>query len=164
MKKILAVAIAMVALVFSCSPVQKLVVLPANRNEILTDSCDISVMNQLRVSLDTIGYDHTEDQTRRLEAILNASDCRYYASEFYPPREDSSVWLLTIRPVMLGKEELILGNLYTFYPQQDSSIFFQRRIKEYSQTKEFESGKYVVFTYYIEEDTTTIVKKGIGLY
>ena len=71
---------------------------------------------------------------------------------------------MTIRPATIGKNEIILGNLYTFYPKQDSTFIYLRRVKEYSQMKEFESGKYMVFTYFVKNETTTIVKKGISIY
>ena len=162
MKKIIAITI--LTSIFSCTPYQKLILIPANRNNILKDNCDVLVINQLRQSLDTIEYNKTLDQTRLIEDIITEFECEYYANKFYPPREDSTIWLMTIRPVIVGKDEIILGNLYTFYPKQDSTFIFQRRVKEYSQMKEFESGKYMVFTYFVENDTTTIVKTGISMY
>ena len=158
MKKIIAITI--LTSIFSCTPYQKLILIPANRNNILKDNCDVLVINQLRQSLDTIEYNKTLDQTRLIEDIIAESECEYYTNKFYPPREDSSIWLLTIRPVIVGKDEIILGNLFTFYPKQDSTFTFQRRVKEYSQKVEFESGKYVVFTYFVENDSTTMIKVG----
>jgi hypothetical protein len=162
MKKIIAITI--LTSVFSCTPYQKLILTPANRNDLLKDNCDVMVMNQLGQSLDTIEYSSTSYQTKLLEEIFEEFDCDYFAIKFYPPRGDSTVWLTTIRPAIVGKDEIILGSLYTFYPHQDSAFVYQRRVKEYSQRKEFESGKYMVFTYYIEDDTTTIVKVGAGMF
>ena len=71
---------------------------------------------------------------------------------------------MTIRPVQVGHDLIILGNLYTLNPNQDSIFIFERRVKEYSQNDDFESGKYVVFTYYIENDTTTIIRTGTRKY
>lgn len=162
MKKIIALTI--LASIFSCTPFQKLILIPSNRNSILQDSCDVSMISRLRQTLDTIGYNQTLDYTKVMEEIMNDAECDYSASKLYPPREDSTVWIMTIRPVRVGKDEIILGNLYTLYPQHDSTFIFQRRLKEYSQMKEFESGKYVVFTYFEDHDSTTIIKAGRGLF
>jgi len=162
MKKIIAITI--LTTIFSCTPFQKLILIPANLNNILQDSCDILVINQLSQSLDTIDYNKILDQTRLLEVIIDETECEYFANKLYPPREDSTIWLMTIRPAPVGKREIILGNLYTLHPKQDSTFIFQRRVKEYSQMKKFESGKYIVFTYFVENDTTTIVKTGKGRY
>ena len=162
MKKIIAIII--ITSIVSCTPYQKLILIPANRNNILKDSCDVLVINKLRQSLDTIEYNKNLDQTRLLEEIINECECDYYANKFYPPREDSTIWLMTIQPVIVGKDEIILGNLYTFYPKQDSTFIFQRRVKEYSQMKEFESGKYLVFTFFVDNDTTTMVKVGTSMF
>jgi hypothetical protein len=111
--------------------------------------------------LDTIQYDSSIFQHVLLENLINDSKCEYYAYKFIPPYpNNSAIWLTTIRPATIGKNEIILGNIYTFDPDQDSTFIFKRRIKEYSQKTDFESGKYVVFTYFIENDTTTIVKLG----
>ena len=149
---------------FSCTPYQQLMVMPAKRNTILKDSCDLAVITRLRDALDTVSYDQTSVQSGLLEEIIGGSGCAHYSHLFYPPREDSSMWFLTIRPAKVGKEEIILGNLYTFYPGQDSVFIFHRRIKEYAQVKEFESGKYMGFTYILENDSTAIIKTGISIY
>ena len=72
--------------------------------------------------------------------------------------------LMTIRQVLVGEDEIVIGNLFTFDLNQDSTFIFQRRVKEYSQMEEFESGKYVVFTYFVENDSTTIIKAGTRRY
>ncbi len=162
MKTIL--TILMLAALVSCSPYQQLMIVPAKRNNILKDSCDLALVSRLRYALDTVSYDQTPVQSRLLEELIQESECEYYAHLFYPPRDDSSMWFLTIRPAMVGKEEIILGNLYTMYPGQDSVFVFHRRIKEYSQNKAFESGKYMGFTYFIENDSTAIIKTGISIY
>ena len=145
MKKIIAIAI--LTLIFSCTPYQRMFLSPANLNNFLEDSCDVLVINQLKQVLDTIEYNKTLDQISLLEDLIEESECVYYSNRFYPPlNKDSAIWLMTIRPVQVGKDEIILGNLYTFDPNQDSTFTFQRRVKEYSQMEDFESGKYVVFT------------------
>jgi hypothetical protein len=91
--------------------------------------------------------------------------CEYYAKElFLPPDNDSAIWLRTIRPVKVGRADIIIGNLYTLYPNNDTSIIFERRIKEYSQIDNFEGGKYIGFTYFLHNDTTTIIKLGTKYY
>ena len=163
MKKIIAIAI--LTLIFSCTPYQRMFLSPANLNNFLEDSCDVLVINQLKQVLDTIEYNKTLDQISLLEDLIEESECVYYSNRFYPPlNKDSAIWLMTIRPVQVGKDEIILGNLYTFDPNQDSTFTFQRRVKEYSQMEDFESGKYVVFTYFVENDTTTIIKAGTRRY
>lgn len=161
MKQIILITV--LASVFSCTPYQRLILMPANRNEILTDSCDLSVIYKLSQALDTIGSDESLEQTGLLDAIISESECEYFAHKLYPPGEDSTLWLLTIRPVTSGKDEIILGNLYTLHPKTDSSYIFQRRVKVYSQMKDFESGKYIVFTYTVLGDTTTMVKSGASI-
>jgi len=97
--------------------------------------------------------------------LIEESECVYYSYRLYPPlNKDSAIWVMTIRPVLVGKDEIILGNLFTFDPNQDSTFIYQRRVKEYSQMEDFESGKYVVFTYFVENDTTTIIKAGKRRY
>jgi hypothetical protein len=162
MKKIIIITI--LASIFSCTPFQKLILIRANLDNFLKDSCDILVINRLSQSLDTIEYSTILDQNTLLEVIINETECEYFANKLYPPREDSTIWLMTIEPAHVGKGEIIIGNLYTLHPKQDSTFIFQRRVKEYSQMEKFESGKYIVFTYYIENDTTTIVKTGIGMF
>ena len=163
MKKIIAISILILG--FSCTPYQRIFLNSANRSTFLEDSCDIFVIKQLKLLLDAAGYYKVDEQTLLLEDLLNASECEYYVNRFYPASDqDSTIWLLSIRPISTGKDELIIGNLYTFDPDQDSAFIFQRRVKEYSQTEDFESGKYVVFTYLIENDTTIIVKAGTSRF
>ncbi len=152
--------------VFSCTPYQKMLMLPAKGNDMLHQDCDLSVIKQFSQALDSIAYDNTDFQLWLLESLVEESGCEYYSYKFYPPHIDSSIWLVTIRPALDGEEEIILGNLYTFFPnrKKGSPVMFQRRIKEYSQKEEFETGKYFVFNYTIEEDTTTVVRKGMGIY
>ena len=158
------IALALFCSTISCTSYQKLMMIPANRNHILRDSCDISVIHQLSDTLGAIGYHLAFEQSGLLEEMIKESACDYYASKVYPPREDSTIWLLTIRPVLTGKDEIMLGSLYTLFPRQDSTLVFKRRVKEYSQAEEFESGKYRVFTYTIENDTTLIVKSGAYIF
>ena len=163
MKNIITITI--LVSIFSCTPYQRMFLSPANLNNFLEDSCDVLVINHLKQILETIEYDKTLDQTLLLEDLIKDSECEYYANRFYPQlHKDSAIWLLTIRPARVGVDEIILGNLYTFDPNQDSTFIFQRRVKEYSQMEEFESGKYVVFTYFVENDSTTIVKAGTRRY
>lgn len=115
--------------------------------------------------LDTFQYDSTINQQYLIQNLIDDSDCEYYTYHLFPPRsEDSAIWLTTIRPVIVGKKEIILGNIYTFEPNQDSAFIFKRRMKEYSQKTDFESGNYVVFTYFVENDTTTIIKLGTKMF
>lgn len=158
MKKIITITI--LISIFSCTPFQRMIIIPANLNNFLEDSCDLLLVKQLKQSLDTIEYNKHIDQTRLLEELIKESECEYYANRLDPPHEDSSIWLMTIRPELVGKSELIIGNLFTFDPNQDSTFIFQRRVKEYSQKEDFETGKYVVFTYFLENDTTIIIKAG----
>ncbi len=83
---------------------------------------------------------------------------------FLSSDKDSVIWLRTIRPVKVGRAVIIIGNLYTLYPSNDPSLIFERRIKEYSQVDNFEGGKYIGFTYFLENDTTTIIKLGTKYY
>ena len=159
MKKVIAIVV--FASLVSCTPYQRLFLSPANLHRVLEDSCDVSVITRLKQILDTTGYDTHINRYLLLEDLIKDSDCDYYAYKFYPPHpDDPDIWLTTIRPVQVGKNEIILGNIYTFEPDQDFAFIFKRRIKEYSQKKDFERGKYVVFTYFVENDSTTIVKLG----
>ena len=145
---------------FSCSPFQRMILNADNRNNFLEDSCDLQIITELKQSLDTIEYNKPLDQTRLLEDLINESECEYYAHELDPLHEDSAIWLMTIRPVLVGKDEIIVGNLFTFDHDQDSTFIFQRRVKEYSQKENFETGKYVVFTYFMENDAPVSIKAG----
>jgi hypothetical protein len=163
MKKIIAIVISIS--IFSCSPYQRMFLSPANLNSVLEDSCDMLTITSLKQLLDTIEFDNTTKQNELLEDLINDPECKHYTYKLFPPKpEDSTIWLTTIRPVLIGKDEIILGNLYTFKPNQDSIFIFQRRMKEYSQKADFESGKYVVFTYFVENDTTTIIKVGTRMF
>ena len=163
MKKTIAVAVFISF--FSCTPYQRLFLSPANLNTVLEDSCDVIVISRLIQMLDTIQYDSTINQHYLLENLIEDVNCEYYAYKFFPSHpNDSAIWLTTIRPTIVGNDEIILGNIYTFDPNQDSTFIFKRRIKEYSQKTDFESGNYVVFTYFIENDTTTIVKLGKRIF
>jgi hypothetical protein len=102
-----------------------------------------------------------QNPTMLLNSIEKDSPCDYYTKKIYDPQQyDSAIWLFTIRPFQTGRGQIILGNLYTLYPGQDSMIVLERRVKEYSQTNEFERGKYIILTYYIENDTT--IRKHLG--
>jgi hypothetical protein len=163
MKKIITIAV-FVAFV-SCTPYQRLFLNKANLHSVLEDSCDVFVITRLKQILDTIEYEPIINQNLLLEDLINDSECEYYAYKLYPPHpNDSAIWLTTIRPLLVGKDKIILGNLYTFEPNQDSTFIFKRRIKEYSQKADFESGKYVVFTYFVKNDTTTIIKVGTRMF
>jgi hypothetical protein len=163
MKKI--IALALFISFFACTPYQRLFLSPANRHSVLEDSCDVIIITRLQQMLDTIQYDSIISQYHLFDNLIKDTDCEYYAYKLFPPHpNDSAIWLTTIRPAIVGKNEIILGNLYTFDPNQDSTFIFKRRIKEYSQKKDFESGNYVVFTYFIENDSTTIVKLGTRMF
>jgi len=156
----LAIYITLLSLAFACSPYQKLIYYPAKRNSILLDSCDSLLISQMKQTLELMDPGSPFDPAALPDATPEAPGCRYDAVEVLPPRADSSIWLLAIRPATVGRDEIILGSLYTFYPGQDSTFTFIRRIKEYSQNREFEGGKYMVFTYYYQNDSLTVVKAG----
>ena len=163
LKKIIAIAI--LFSIFSCTPYHRMLINPVNLNNFLEDSCDVLVVNHLKQILDTIEYDKTLDQTLLLEDFIKDSECEYYTNRIYPPfHKNSSIKLMTIRQVLVGEDEIVVGNLFTFDLNQDSTFIFQRRVKEYSQMEEFESGKYVVFTYFVKNDSTTIIKAGTRRY
>ena len=151
----------LMVLIVSCSPYQRMILNPANLNGVLEDSCDMLIINQLKQAMETTSYGEVPDQNLFQVEMFSESECTYYTSKLYPPRtSDSAIWLLTIRLESVGKKEIILGNLFTIQPEKESTYTIHRRMKEYSQTEEFESGKYMVFTYFIENDSTTIVKLG----
>jgi len=151
---------------FACTPYQRMFLAPANFSTFQDDSCDVNVISHLKQVIDTTEFWwRIHDHAILLEDVGADPRCEYYSKELFSPlHKDSTIWLLTIRPVQVGKDVITLGNLYTFNPNQDSIFIFERRVKEYSQNDEFESGKYLVFTYYIEDDTTTIVKIGSRMY
>ena len=150
----------------ACTPYQRMFLTPTSRTSFLEDSCDIEVISHLKEVIDTTElWWSIHNPKILLEAAQTGLPCEYYSKELYSPlRKDSAIWLLTIRPVQVGKDEIILGNLYTFKPNQDSVFVFERRVKQYSQREIFESGKYFVLTYYVENGTTTIVKTGSRMY
>ena len=157
--------IAFALFLISCSPYQRLILVPANRDALLTDTCDIRIIGQLKQTIDKAGYT-TLLESNELPEVIEPDSCDYFARKlFSPPARDSSIWFLTIRPEYVGKKEIILGNLYTLYPAKDDSVIvFVRRIKEYSQKEEFENGKYLGFTYFLENDTTVIIKLGTRVF
>lgn len=122
------------------------------------------MVRQVKQALDSVAYSDIQDAAEAFDQITRNSKCDYYANVIYPPGDDQSVWLLTIRPIQDKGKEVILGNLYTFHYGKDSTFTYLRRVKEYSQKEEFESGKYVVFSYSVDDENTTIVKKGMGLF
>jgi hypothetical protein len=157
--------LAFIVTTLSCSPYQRLIVNPTHLNSVLKDSCDLLVMKQLKYVLDTNEFYPDNQQDMDFKEMAINTDCRYDASRLYPPSIiDSAIWLMTIRPVTVGKDEIILGSLYTVDQMQDSVYVLHRRIKEYQQKKDFESGRYMVFTYFIENDSTSIVKLGRRKY
>ena len=164
MKKVFALVI--LTSILACTPYQRMFLTPANLSTFLDDSCDVNVVSHLKQVIDTTEFWwKILDPAILLEDVKTDPTCKYYSKEIFSPlHKDSTIWLLTIRPVQVGKDEIILGNLYTFNPNQDSIFIFERRVKEYSQNDDFESGKYLVFTYYVEDDTTTIVKTGSRMY
>ena len=164
MKKVFALVI--LTTIYACTPYQRMFLTPANLSTFLDDSCDVNVVSHLKQVIDTTElWWKIHDPTILLEAAESEPSCEYYSKElFFPLHKDSTIWLLTIRPIQVGKDEIILGNLYTFNPNQDSLFVFERRVKEYSQSDDFESGKYLVFTYYVEDDSTTVVKTGSRMY
>ena len=132
-----------------------------SRNTFFEDSCDVHMISQLHKALDSPDNWTRQNPAMLLDSIEMKSPCDYYAKKmFHPQQNDTAIWLLTIRPFQTSREEIILGNLYTLYPGQDSMLVLERRVKEYSQTEDFERGKYMVFTYYIKNDTTT--RKHLG--
>ncbi len=164
MRKVLTLII--LTSILSCTPFQRMFISPANLSTFRQDSCDVNVLSHLKQVIDTTEFWwKVQDPTTLLEVVETDPICEYYAKKFLSPlHKDSTIWVLTIRPVQVGKNEIILGNLYTLEPNQDSGFVFLRRVKEYSQYDDFERGKYLVFTYYLEEDSTTIVKTGSRIY
>ncbi len=175
MKK--AILFSIIAVIMGCTPYQRLFLPTGNLQSFLRDSCDIQTVKNLKQLLDTADYRLHEDREAHPEeamedamanAVADAMEdamedpfCKYLNGELIRPvYPDSSVWLLLIKPAQVGNDEIILGSLYTFPLNQDSVFRFIRRVKEYSQPREFESGKYVVFNYTIENDSTTIVRAG----
>jgi len=152
MKKILTLALFLSFI--SCSPYLRIFVNQDSRNTFFEDSCDVRMINQLNDALDSTDYYTLQNPTTLLESIEMNSPCDYFTKKMYPAEQnDTTIWLFTIRPFQTGKKEIMLGNLYTLYPGQDSMLVLERRVKEYSQTEDFERGKYLILTYYIEDDT-----------
>ncbi len=163
MKKI--VTIGLLSALLSCSPYQRLFLNPAHLDSFLENSCDVQVIHQLKNVLDTTQYWTYDDPDILLRHLYTDTTCQYHLQKiFYPVEKDSAVWFLTIRTVHVGKDDIILGNLYTFQPNQDTLLSFERRVRKYSQTDEFESGKYVGFTYYMKDDSTSVVKTGTRIF
>ena len=159
MKKILTIVV--VLSFVSCRPYTQIFLSQESRTTFLEDSCDVYMISQLKYALDSIDYLTLQNPTMLLNSIEMGSPCDYYSRKmFHPQQGDTTIWLLTIRPFNTRNEEIILGNLYTLYPNQDSVLVLERRVKEYSQTKEFERGDYMILTYYIENDTTTRIHLG----
>ncbi len=175
MKK--AILFSIIAVIMGCTPYQRLFLPTGNLQSLLRDSCDIRTVNNIKQLLDTADYRLQENREADSEeamedAMANAvadamedavkdPSCEYLSGELIRPvYPDSSVWLLLIKPAQVGKDEIILGSLYTFPLNQDTIFRFILRVKEYSQHREFESGKYVVFNYTVENDSTTIVRTG----
>ena len=139
---------------FSCSPYQRLVLNPSNLSEFLNDSCDLRLIQAIGYESEISAYENE-----------NQDNCVYFTQRFMnAPEYDSSRWFLAIEPVLVGKDEIIVGNLYKIFPLNGSGLIYERRIKEYSQKKNFEGGKYMGFTYYVEDDSTKIIKLGTGKY
>jgi hypothetical protein len=164
MKKVFALII--LTSLISCSPYQRMFLSSANRSTFVEDSCDVTVLRQLKQVTDTNeDWWKVQDPATLLGDVETDPACEYYSKKFLAPlHKDSTIWVMTIRPVQVGKKEIILGNLYTLKPNQDSGFVFLRRVKEYSQYENFERGKYVVFTYYLEDDSTSVVKLGSRIY
>ena len=163
MRRIL--SIALLATILSCTPYQRLILNPSNLNTLLNDSCDVEIMSQLKHMLDTTNNLEQKNPDILMGDFETDTCCEYYAKELFLSSDtDSAIWLRTIRPVKVGRAEILVGNLYTLYPTKDPSIIFERRIKEYSQSDNFEGGKYVGFTYFLENDSTTIIKLGTKYY
>ncbi len=152
--------------ILACTPYQRMFLTPVNLSIFIDDNCDVNVVSHLKQVIDTTEFWwKIQDLTILLEDDRIDPTCEYYSKQLFSPlREDSTISLLTIRPVQVRKDEIILGNLYTFIPNQDSIFIFERRVKEYTQYEDFERGKYMVFTYYVENDTTTIVRIGSRMY
>ncbi len=163
MKKI--IALGLLSTIMACSPYQKMFLSPANYSVFLENSCDLQLISHLKQIIDTTEYWECNDPSIFLKEVKKDSSCTYYSKELFPPlHKDSAIWLRTIRPVRIGQDELILGNLYTFIPNQDSIFILTRRVKEYTQNEDFESGTYMGFTYYIHDDSTTVIKTGTRKY
>jgi hypothetical protein len=159
MKKTLIIALFLSCL--SCSPYVRIFLSQESRSTFLEDSCDVHMIRQLHQVLDSTDIWTLQNPTMLLSNMVMDATCDYYTKKIYEPQEnDSAIWLFTIKPFLTGKEQIILGNLYTLYPAQDSVIVLERRVKEYSQTEDFERGKYIILTYYIENDTT--IRKHLG--
>ena len=158
-----------IALIFSsisCTPSQRLFFFhPAALGKVIKDTCDVYMIKHLKPILDTTDYWTYEDPAVLLDKIDMKDTCNCSLKKIYHPKEeqkDSSVWLLTIKPYQMKRKEIIIGNLYTLH--QDSIFILERRFKPYSQEIEFEGGSYIRLTYYIENDTTTIVRMGSMKY
>lgn len=163
MKKIM--TIGLLSALLSCTPYQRLFINPAHLDSFLENSCDVEVIHQLKTVLDSTAYWTYEDPNVLLEHVDMDPACQYHLQRiFHPLEKDSAVWFLTIRTVQLGKDDIVLGNLYTFRPDQETLLSFERRVKQYTQTGEFESGKYVGFTYYVKDDSTSVVKTGTRIF
>ena len=153
--------IAFLCSLLSCTPYQKLFLSPKYSNTFLEDSCDVHMIVQLKQILDSTEYWTLQNPTILLDDIKLDASCEYYLKKLYHPQDkDSAIWLLTISPYQVKRKEVVVGNLYTFYPNQDSFIILERRVKEYEQYGEFESGQYIVLTYVIENGTTNSIELG----
>lgn len=163
MKKI--VTIGLLSALLSCTPYQRLFLNPAHLDSFLENSCDVEVIHQVKSVLDSTEYWTYENPDILLNHVHIDTACQYHLQRFFQPLEkDSAVWFLTIRTVHVGKDDIVLGNLYTFRPDQDTLLSFERRVKQYAQANEFESGKYVGFTYYMKNDSTSVVKTGTRIF
>lgn len=161
------VIIVLATTILSCTPYQRLFINSEARADFWTDSCDISMLTQLDHKLDSVDYLSLEDPNTLLDELLISSECDYAHQKLFPPRQtDSTIWLFTIRPYQVRDDEVLVGSLYTLFRsvEQDSVLILERRVKAYSQSKEFERGKYVVLTYIINDESNASVKLGKKKY
>ena len=163
MKKIIAAVL--LSLFMACTPSQNLFFHPAAIRGILNDTCDVRMIRDLKLIHDSLGYWPFNDTLVLPDEVVTVDSCKFHLKKYYyPPAEDSAILLLTIRPYQMGRNEVVIGSLYSLNQNQDSIFSLERRIKTYTQKDEFENGTYMRFTYYIENDTSTIVKLGSMKY
>ncbi|MEZ5072349.1 MAG: hypothetical protein R2751_15650 [Bacteroidales bacterium] len=160
-------SLAVLVLVSACSPFQRLLVNGDTRTEFLNDSCDITLLSHLHGELVRGEYLEMDDPTLVFDGIPLPLACDYSQKRMFPLRpNDSTVWVYTIKPYLVGEDEILVGSLYTLYPSADpdSEFALERRVKEYSQGKDFERGKYLLLSYRIEQDSIASIKLGRKKY
>jgi len=144
--------LAFVLLLYGCKPYNRIMLHSDSIFGFVFDFCDFFYIGSI---IDSLGYENFND------SIVEPEDCFYVKKAYlgYNP-SDSSETVVTVRPLLVGKDTVYIERLYSIDNRNDSILSIICRSGEYIQYPSAEPRDFITITWTIpKQDTTEVIIK-----